>query len=429
MELKQDIFILSWDNSTFVYSPLHHALFFADEESISVVKRYIEGCTREDDKNTQVWGHIKRLESIDVVPPVGKNIWKGNNIVIIPTQLCNFGCTYCYAQNAHLHKSKISEDTLKIALDYVLRSSKHPKNISFIGGGEPLASWNIIRNAIDYLERNKKSGDKLNIGITTNASLFTDEILMYLKEHRVHIGVSFEILPDIQDSQRPFLSGEGSFEVVDKNILKLIQYEIPYGIRSTITKLNVNRMSEMVEFVAERYHNIRKLHLEQVTDSSEDDQAFYSAYVDNFYKAKQVGKQYNINVYNSISKSIYQIRDCFCEGEFCVTPTGNIVACHRVSAEHEKSFPLFNYGNINGSIEFDGEAEKAYLAFSRQKREECEKCFARWNCGGICSMERAELSEEQLSAKCDFIKRIVTHELYDSLVNKLELKNIETNKS
>lgn len=427
MELREDLHILEYNGSSFIYSPLRRALFFADDESVAIAKCYINGIAKDEDKSSQVWNHILRLESIDVTPPHKRKIEKGNNVVVIPTQLCNFGCTYCYAQEAHLYNSVMSKEILKIVLDFVLQSKQKKKNISFIGGGEPLTAWELIKWAVEYLEQNKRSNDILNIGITTNASLFTDEIFKFVKEHNIHVGVSFEILSDIQDSQRPFHGGKGTFEIVNGNIQKLIQYGITYGIRSTITKLNVNRMSEMVEFVAEHYPNIRKLHLEQVTDSSEDDQAFYNAYIDNFYKAKQVGRNYNINVYNSISKSIYQIRDCFCGGEFCVTPTGSLVACHRVSAEHEKAFPLFNYGKINKAIEFDGESEESYLAFASQKREECEKCFARWHCGGICSMERVELSEDQLHAKCDFIKKIITRELYDSLVNKLELKNIEAN--
>ena len=427
MELRNDIYILNYNDSNYIYSPLRHALFFADQESVAIVKRYINGSTKEEDKNTQVWKHIQRLESIGVNPPQKRQIGKGNSVVIIPTQLCNFGCTYCYAQNAHLHNSVMSKKTLQIVLDFVLQSKNNKKNISFIGGGEPLTAWELIKWSVEYLEQNKQPNDVLNIGITTNASLFTDEMFKFIKEHNIHIGVSFEILPDIQDSQRPFRGGNrGSFEIVNKNIQRLIRYGIPYGIRSTITKLNVNRMSEMVEFVAEHYPNIRKLHLEQVTDSSEDDSAFYDAYIDNFYKAKQVGEKYNINVYNSISKSIYQTKDCFCSGEFCVTPTGSFVACHRVSAEHEKSFPLFNFGTINESVKFDDDAENKYLEFSRHKRGECLNCFAKWHCGGICPMERTELTENQLLAKCDFIKKIVIHELYNSLVDRLSSKAIKS---
>ena len=345
---------------------------------------------------------------------------KSGHAIIIPTQICNLGCTYCYAREAHSQKN-MPIDVLKTTLDFILNNGGHKKNISFIGGGEPLVSWNLIKWSVDYLEKTKKQDDILNIGITTNATLLTDEILQYVKNHKIHIGVSFEILSDIQNSQRPFLHGnKPTFDIVDANIKKLIKYDISYSIRSTITKLNVSRMSEMVEFVAEHYPNIKKLHLEQVTDANEDDTSFYNEYYDNFYKAKEIGRQYGIYIYNSISKSIHQIKLCFCRGELCITPTGSIVACHRVSSEKEQAFPLFYFGQIGDQVAFDKDAENVYLEHTYKKCEKCSHCFAYWHCAGICPMERAELSEEQLSAKCEFVKKIITRELYETLVRGLK---------
>lgn len=420
MNLQDDLYIIKYESNNIVYSPLRRALFFADDSSVEIIKRFINGKVAEKDKCSSVWGHITKLEAIKVSAPGVSQINKNGHAIIIPTQICNLGCTYCYAREAHSQKN-IPIDTLKTTLDYILNNFGHKKNISFIGGGEPLVSWNLIKWSVDYLERNKKREDQLIVGITTNATLFTDDILKYVKNHKIHIGVSFEILPDIQNSQRPFTHGsKPTFDIVNANIKKLIQCGIPYSIRSTITKLNVNRMAEMVEFVAEHYPNIKKLHLEQVTDANEDDSSFYNEYIDCFYKAKETGRKYGIYIYNSISKSIHQIKGCFCRGELCVTPTGSIVACHRVSSEKERAFPLFYYGQVGGQVVFDNDAEKVHLEHTYKKREECSSCFAYWHCAGICPMERNALSEEQIKAKCDFVKRIIAHELFDTISNGLK---------
>lgn len=420
MNLQDDLYIIKYENNNIVYSPLRRALFFADDSSVATINRFINGKVTEKDKCSSVWGHITKLEAIKVCAPEVSQINKNGHAIIIPTQICNLGCTYCYAQEAHSQKN-IQIDILKTTLDYILNNFGHKKSISFIGGGEPLVSWNLIKWSVDYLERNKKRDDQLIIGITTNATLFTDDILKYVKNHNIHIGVSFEILPDIQNSQRPFAHGsKPTFDIVNANIKKLMQYGIPYSIRSTITKLNVNRMAEMVEFVAEHYPNIKKLHLEQVTDANEDDSLFYNEYIDCFYKAKETGRKNGIYIYNSISKSIHQIKGCFCRGELCITPTGSIVACHRVSSEKERAFPLFYYGQVGDQVVFNENAEKVYLQHTNNKREECSRCFAYWHCAGICPMGRNALSEEQIKAKCDFVKRIIAHELFDSLSNGLK---------
>lgn len=418
MNLQDDIYTIKYGNNNIVYSPLRRALFFADDNSVETINRYING--EAIDKNSNVWSHITKLEAMEVNAPKPHQINKSGHAIIIPTQICNLGCTYCYAREAHSQKN-MPIDVLKTALDFILNNTDHKKNISFIGGGEPLVSWNLIKWSVEYLEKTKKQDDILNIGITTNATLFTDEILQFVKDHNIHIGVSFEILSDIQNSQRPFLHGnKPTFDIVDANIKKLIRYGISYSIRSTITKLNVSRMSEMVDFVAEHYPNIKKLHLEQVTDANEDDASFYNEYFDYFYKAKETGRRYGIYIYNSISKSIHQIKECFCRGELCITPTGSIVACHRVSSEKEQAFPLFYYGQIGDQVVFDKDAENVYLEHTYKKRDECSHCFAYWHCAGICPMERTELSEEQLNAKCEFVKKIVTRELYETLVRGLK---------
>jgi radical SAM protein with 4Fe4S-binding SPASM domain len=420
MKLQDDLFIIRYKDNNIVYSPLRRALFFADNDSVETIERYLNNELQESDKNTQVWGHITQLEEMQVDSPQPRQINKGGHVIIIPTQICNLGCTYCYAREAH-SRNNMSTDILKTILDFVLNSPNRKKSISFIGGGEPLVSWDLIRWSVEYLEQNKKTNDILNIGITTNATLFTEEMFQYVKVHGIHIGVSYEILADIQNSQRPFLYGDGpTFDVVDANIKKLIQYDIPYSIRSTITKLNVKRMPEMVDFVAKHYPNLKKLHLEQVTDPSEDDASFYSDFINYFYEAKEIGKQNGIFVYNSISKSIHSVKKCFCPGELCVTPTGSIVACHRVSSEQESFFPLFYYGKVNNSLLFDQKAENSFLEHTYKKREECKQCFAYWHCAGICPMERVELSEEQIKAKCDFVKTIITRELYETLLNGLK---------
>lgn len=421
MELKNDIYVLNYSNKNIVYSPLRRALFFADSSSCSIINRYKNNCINDGDKDSLVWEHIKNLESIPITVPNVNQIYKSTHVVIIPTQLCNLGCTYCYAKNAHLHNSVISKQLLQTILDFIIKQPPKKKRISFIGGGEPLIAWDLIKWSVDYLNTNKNENDILDIGVTTNATLFTDDIFQYLKEHDIHVGVSFEILPDIQNVQRPFLGGNrSSFDVVNQNIQNMIQHGIRYSIRSTITKLNVHRMSEMVEFVAKHYPNIRKLHLEQVTDKLEDAYSFYDEYISSFYKAKQLGKQYQIDVYNSISKSIYYTKYSFCNGELCITPTGSIVACHRVSEEHESAFPLFNYGKVTeNGIYFFNEAEKKIIDFSRLKSDLCTNCFAKWHCGGICPMERSELPQKQILAKCEFIKKIILRELYDSLIEKL----------
>ncbi len=77
-------------------------------------------------------------------------------------------------------------------------------SISYLGGGEPTLSWDIVRQGIERIadELAKTQGIKIFHTIVTNGSRLTPDMVDFLRDHDVLIRVSFEILPDIQALQR-----------------------------------------------------------------------------------------------------------------------------------------------------------------------------------------------------------------------------------
>jgi radical SAM protein with 4Fe4S-binding SPASM domain len=138
-------------------------------------------------------------------------------------------------------------------------------------------------------------------------------------------------------------------------------------------------------------------------------------FITNFFKARDVGKKKGIGVHNSISNSLNRIKYRFCNGEFCVTPTGDIVSCHRVSSEKEKTFGIFCYGNITDEIHIDNDKLEKVLKVANAKIKDCENCFAKWHCAGACVMERSCFSEQQQLLKCNFNRKILTQMLKEKV--------------
>jgi len=55
-------------------------------------------------------------------------------------------------------------------------------------GGEPLLSFELIKQTISLLNNaNKESGKKSDYSITTNGSLLSDEIIQFLDEHKFSV--------------------------------------------------------------------------------------------------------------------------------------------------------------------------------------------------------------------------------------------------
>ena len=220
--LRDNLFIIPVHNGmNIVYAPLHGAAFYANDKAASLCEEYIHGeDIHENEANKPLFNHIKQLKNKNVCEPQSKPIDITSSLVVILSQMCNLACSYCYAQEAR-SKDILSQDTLKTAIDYILSIESKRKHFSFIGGGEPTLTWELLSWAITYIRNKYTDKQKVGIGITTNGTLLNDERIDFLYKNGVHIGFSFEILPDVQCTQRCFTDkNRNSFDVIDANIKK-----------------------------------------------------------------------------------------------------------------------------------------------------------------------------------------------------------------
>ena len=73
---------------------------------------------------------------------------------ILLNYTCNFKCVYCYSAQGRSQK-EIDWISIKAMLDYLFDSNKkqtRPYVIHFSGGGEPLMSFQLIKQTVEYIE-------------------------------------------------------------------------------------------------------------------------------------------------------------------------------------------------------------------------------------------------------------------------------------
>lgn len=417
MVLRKNLFFIPIHKGmNIVYAPLHRVAFYASDKAVALCKAYSEGKDiLETKENATLVKYIRILEEKDVYEPQSKPIDTSSHLVVILSQMCNLACSYCYAHEAR-SRDVLSKDKLRAAIDYIFNLNSDKVHFSFIGGGEPTLTWDLLSWAINYIRHQDNGARKVSIGVTTNGTLLDDDMMDFLRENRVHIGLSFEILPEVQSMQRCFADKKrNSFHVINIVIKKMEAKGIPFSFRSTITPSNVMRMSEMVEFVIEHYPTIKRLHFEQVT-STDIDKKFYDDFICHFIKARKLGVSKGIEVYSSGSNGLNGLKSRFCGGEMCLTPTGDIVACHRISSPEEQAFDLFNYARVeDGSIKINKAKKELIEKFYNTKRKACATCFAKWHCSGSCAMERIIYSEEMRDLKCYFTKELIKKMLIERL--------------
>lgn len=144
------------------------------------------------------------------------------------TQMCNLRCEYCiYSENSSYNRChsnhKMSFETAKKLIDFYHTHSIDSEKISIaFYGGEPLLEFNLIKKIVEYANE-VFEGKPILYRMTTNATLFTDDAIEFFFDsgNEFSILISLDGPKSIQDKNRKFPNGKGSYDMILKNIQKI----------------------------------------------------------------------------------------------------------------------------------------------------------------------------------------------------------------
>lgn len=389
-----------------VYAPLADIAFVASEKQCLEIARQVNA----GDGSGASEELVKKLGQGGEVP-----VWNipppeyFEEIEILPNFDCNFRCAYCYAADSRGSK-RLSMPRMLGAVDYFFAPGHPAKKIrlSFVGGGEPLLAWSEILKTIEYAESKSSANNRqVSFCFITNGSILSDEMLRVFKSHRVYVRVSFDILPDIQNKQR------GCHARVADNINTLVDNGVPVALRAIITPESAARMSEMVTFVKNYFPKVGKVDFEPVSmqfDSVAAAREFYREYTCHFFAAMKTAEAAGINLDSIARRMSATVKSRYCPGDFCITPEGKITICHRIASANDKNYDSFVYGEISedGAIHMD---HAKYYAIQNNKKigrySACGSCYAKYNCGGGCLVQRTNSAPWLFEVFCDFTRRFL----------------------
>lgn len=175
---------------------------------------------------------VNELDIPDFLPLSKKDIKRLlssrlSTMLLEVTQQCNFRCKYCsfsgkYMSHRVHSNSMMSWKTAKKALILLHKHSSDVTDIH-IGfyGGEPLLNFNLIKKTVEF-SRNLFSGEYLHFSITTNGSLLSSRaILKFLVDNNFILHISFDGPQYIHDKWRVNKAGNGTYDLIIKNLKKL----------------------------------------------------------------------------------------------------------------------------------------------------------------------------------------------------------------
>lgn len=145
-------------------------------------------------------------------------------LVLFLAQQCNLRCVYCYgAGGEYGERGLMSAETALAAVDWLMENSLDAEQvyISFFGG-EPLLNFPLLQQVVSHARQQAVArGKQVAFSMTTNGTLLTGKIIAYLKAEQIEPLISFDGPPQVQNRQRPFRNGRGSYDRVYAKVQQL----------------------------------------------------------------------------------------------------------------------------------------------------------------------------------------------------------------
>jgi uncharacterized protein len=320
-----------------------------------------------------------------------------NSINVQISEDCNLACKYCFVkENQYRNKSALMQSGQGVkVIDFLIKSSGKIEDlyISFFGG-EPLMNFNVIEKMIVYaLEQGNKNNKSFHFSLTTNGTLFSDEVIDFIDKYNIWVVVSIDGNMLSQDKNRSFIGGEGSYIIIEKNIKKMQVQNIGFSARVTVSSLTANRIAENYEHLISL--GFKKIHIENALspqgevfinkkEEIEEIKKQYLLISKKIRKTIQTGQPYNFESFpfplgKITSKKTGNYSCNAGNGYVSVDVNGDIFLCHRLVGESN-----FHIGNVN-----ENKYELHWLETIKHKlnvdtRKTCSTCWARYICGGGC---------------------------------------------
>ncbi|SFG29429.1 uncharacterized protein SAMN04487761_11140 [Lachnospiraceae bacterium C7] len=365
--------------------------------------------------------------------------------IILPTLGCNLRCTYCFEDNdQHINLKEMSMEQLHTILDYISQvkkenhlklKNKNQKLKIRIFGGEPLLPKN--RNIVEEILRFSKAND-IEVNIVSNGTLI-DFYMDLLTEYRdvLNIQITLDGQKEIHDCRRIKADGSGTFDMICKNINKLIANNIRIALRVNVDADNINGLPDLYKIIQENGWD-KSAHIlpyaSPVVDFSSqstttlEESELLDGLIRNGYKTDGSGIikfvvspciGYLNQFFNPASKNNF-CKTHYCgatsKTELCFSPDGLITSCLTYSGKGKHSIGHFD----ENGVYFDKNSYDKWTKRSVFNIPKCKECKYAFVCGGGCPIKALDQNGSMDDTVCSDIKNTI-----DLYVKKIIIKQLE----
>jgi|SRR3990172_1325701 len=321
---------------------------------------------------------------------------------------CNMGCTYCFENDIKSRIGRMSNETAMVTLDFVFRKTKGTRHIALhFGSGEPLMRFDLLQKIVsEASERARKSSQQITFELTTNATLVTQEIACFLRDHPFNVRVSCDGPAHVHNRFRPLSGGHSSYPAVERGMKLLLEY-LPDRVTVNSVISGGTRLSELWTWAKEM--GVRHYHVIKVGAYADRDINLREAELRDFRTDVQAvcddmfsdleAKRMPID-YQPITKIVRRLMIPQPVTRFC-----GVAGSYLGVASNGKVYPCFRHLGLKqyelGDVRHDVDDEKrqhflGHEAANVDSRPICPECWARYLCGGGCYADSTVYGPDKL---------------------------------
>jgi uncharacterized protein len=324
-------------------------------------------------------------------------------LVLMLTYSCNLACRYCYEEREEGcvppvegggAPLEMSPESLRGSVGFLLDQCGENRKVSIVlFGGEPLLRFPLLRAAVHEARAMAKArGKEVSFSLTTNGTLVTREIARFLKENGVSVCVSIDGPREAHDVNRPYASGRGSYDDVERGIAHLMENRSGVALAARVT------LAGGAVDVRKTFRHLRGLGFDEVgfapASAAEGSRAaltegeldrvlggfrtLAAEYVDDVRERRMPAFSNMTQILALIHRGDPMPYPCGAGiGMLAADPSGVFYPCHRLCGVGE------SMGDPSRGIAV--EARARFLDGARRRRESaCDACWAKNFCAGGC---------------------------------------------